>query len=721
MSIVRMLTLAALTTSSVALAQDWVLRSESGPNLVGNWDYYGSSPISAMAYDSMRAESVLVQLSGYNWDGGVKRLSVWTLGEEGDWTERETIDTDLPAEDYQGGNMAVAFDSRNNGRIVIVYIGKESYGSGARVWTWNGSTLSAATANGLPETAASLDLYFDETQANNKKMTCLLRPSDGDDFSKEFDWNTNAPGSWTARVTNRSATPRFNIPSITDYSDLLNLRAIPRIPRISRLPLGDNFSAEFDPLRRRAVVWQAAGGEDPSAPSVSFLSEWSGTAWDSKPLFMARSNRYFTTAFDPIRGKLLAFGASPDQFWGGEGVTLTSRLYELNNSSARPFEEVSFESLHYSYRYGRLHPVFCFDSVRKVAILVLQPSNGEAPSRTYELERELPAPEGFVFNVSDETVYRGQSVQCVAANSLSEPFESIEFWRDSNESGQWEATYDKLLSRPIPKLNGTIWSSNITVGPDWIPGTDVNLFAVATDRDSQLKSVKMLPIEILQAPPIVGRLVITPARIASENVNIQLQALNVTDADSGISQIRFYFDADGSQSLSPTDPLVGSVSTAATKLTVNFGTLRRNGVLIGEIRGNERFFAQAIDTSGILSEPVSSTVYVNIPPVVEVPSTNIDTPIPAGAVFNLETACTDSDGTVRSVEFYLDTYPPFGEWTSRDRRIAVGTRRVGTNDFFATIRRASVSISPGDQTIFAVAKDNENATATSEPGVYEFE
>jgi len=110
----------------------------------------------------------------------------------------------------------------------------------------------------------------------------------------------------------------------------------------------------------------------------------------------------------------------------------------------------------------------------------------------------------------------------------------------------------------------------------------------------------------LAAGPQIGSFTASPNPVTAGS-NLTLTASNITDANPGasITQVAFYVDSNGDGKLEPgTDTLLGYGSqTSPGTWTFPFATT-------GLTAGTYTFFAVALDSYGVFSDPLAATEQV---------------------------------------------------------------------------------------------------------------
>ncbi|MBN1846077.1 MAG: lamin tail domain-containing protein [Sedimentisphaerales bacterium] len=221
----------------------------------------------------------------------------------------------------------------------------------------------------------------------------------------------------------------------------------------------------------------------------------------------------------------------------------------------------------------------------------------------------------------------------------------VEFYRDTNDNGVWEAGLDTLLAVDTNGGDGWSWTGLIT--PSEL-GTQ-RYFARAQD-DDLFWSPTAIVAGLVNAAPTIGSLTAEPDPVVRPGT-LTLTAHDVADADGTILQVEFYLDADQDQQFD---------AAADTLLGVdNFGDdgWIWSGATGSFATGEQWFFARAKDTQAGVSAAAGVSITVadpNIPPTI---GSLLDQPDPVtqGQMLTLTAGgVQDTDGTVVRVEFYHD-------------------------------------------------------------------
>jgi hypothetical protein len=677
-----------------------------------------------MVFDTARNKMLFINLKAEDW-GYYPTLEIWAWNNSG-WSLAATTPVDN-VYNYSKRKLGATYDvSRQRVVIVSLATNDDNYGnSNARVWDWDGAGLTPRTASGLPRSVTDFKIVYN---SQRNKSLIIASPSARTGLALQYEWSGPDSG-WSGLAIN-SSTPRFNLPAESFLTDLIALRNIPALPRVSRLPLREGFTAIYDQRLKQPLVWQASPpargdilGDEYEVRSAAIASRWNGRAWESKAMYPPEGHSIIQSAFDPVRGMPLFFGANRTFTYDYNTDTTTvryfTRTYEWTNSKLLTCNAQTLSHVIQGYVNEWYSPddsiAFAYDTNRRVAMLALPlfDDGNQRRFATYQLARQSPTIDSFYLVLSDEVVSRGDTLQCIAAVA-PDTFDSMEFWLDSNNSGAWEALSDARLGVGVQTLRGALWSLNVPIGSNWPVAATARVFAVGSVNEIAISSVQSATVSVVNAAPVVGGLVVRPTRIASISTAFQLQATGVSDPDGTVNRIDFYYDSDGSQTLSENDVPLGFVSSASQVLTVPGGLVSRIG--------SSSIFVVATDALGFSSAPFIGTITVNRPPDAFAPTSTISS-VPPVASFTLSSTCTDIDGRIQTVEFWIDTVAPFGVITAADKKLGNGTKVVGTTSLYSlNFRRTATSgIAAGERSIYAVATDNERARTVSAPLLVNFQ
>lgn len=265
----------------------------------------------------------------------------------------------------------------------------------------------------------------------------------------------------------------------------------------------------------------------------------------------------------------------------------------------------------------------------------------------------------------------------------------VEFYRDSNSSGAWDAE-DEPLGADEDAADGWSWTGSTagwTLGQQWV-------FARARDDDTAWSQPVGVLVDIENANPVVTSLAAAPNPVV-RSADLTLTAEEVSDADGQLVEVAFYRDADGSGDWDADDVFLGTDEDGGDGWVWT-------GSTAGWALGSHTLFARARDNDGAWSDPVAASVVVeNAWPDVSSFSGNRN-PIPQSADLTLTALVSDLDGEVVSVEFYRDTNGS-GEWDDGDESLEAVS--AGDDQWTWTANTAGWDLGP--HVFFARAQDND--------------
>jgi hypothetical protein len=265
----------------------------------------------------------------------------------------------------------------------------------------------------------------------------------------------------------------------------------------------------------------------------------------------------------------------------------------------------------------------------------------------------------------------------------------VEFYRDSNGSGTWDAE-DEPLGVDEDGADGWSWTGSTagwTLGQQW-------LFTSVQDDDAVWSVPVGVLVDIANAPPVVTSLATAPNPVV-RSADLTLTAEEVSDADGQVVEVAFYRDADGSGDWDADDVLLGTDEDGGDGWGWTDSTM-------GWALGSHTVFARAQDNDGAWSDPVAASLVVeNAWPDVSSFAGNRN-PLPQSADLTLTAVVSDLDGEVVSVEFYRDTNGS-GEWDDGDESLAGAP--AGDDQWTWTANTAGWDL--GSHVFFARAQDND--------------
>jgi hypothetical protein len=297
------------------------------------------------------------------------------------------------------------------------------------------------------------------------------------------------------------------------------------------------------------------------------------------------------------------------------------------------------------------------------------------------------------------TARRGRGITLTASEIVGMT-PSVEFFRDSNGNGTFEAGQDEFLavSDDFAEPTKTL---DLTIDPAW-GAADQKFFARAIDSLGQPSNVEDFTVDLLtNRRPTVGRLLVS-ATTLSKGQQLTLTARNVRD-DDGPETVRFYRESSGNSTLNPAqDTLLGEGTRVGSSnnwtLTLTVPTSFANGL--------NRFYVRAVDIVGVESftKTAVATITRNDRPSIDAFNINKNTVASGGRVQFLAQRVTDN-ANIDRVEFWFDANDNGRFDAGADRLITTGVKLGASNNFRRRINLPG-DLPTGAGTYFAVAFDN---------------
>lgn len=310
---------------------------------------------------------------------------------------------------------------------------------------------------------------------------------------------------------------------------------------------------------------------------------------------------------------------------------------------------------------------------------------------------------------SSDTILRNQQLTLTASNIFipaGKKIKTVEFYIDTNGNGTFDNEDKRIGSSSV--RNGVASIKKSTRG---MPEGDVKFFTRVKDNLNEWSPATSTTVNILNNAPTVKSMRVTPTLVKNPNDNITMTISGGKDVDGKIVEVRYYRDTATGESAADgilnteTDALLGIVTSPT-------GSFRLVLPSTDFAPGIGRVFAVAYDTSGAASGVVTNTFRKNAPPVIE---TLTATPLPGNSntsIFSLAAAGVgDSDGTIRSVEFFFD----FNGNSTLDAR---GDKSVGRGKLLGGVWFLDArlrNLNPGEYTLFARAQDNSGGYSAASP------
>jgi cyclophilin family peptidyl-prolyl cis-trans isomerase len=321
------------------------------------------------------------------------------------------------------------------------------------------------------------------------------------------------------------------------------------------------------------------------------------------------------------------------------------------------------------------------------------------------------APVVSAFSVTPDPV-RGNGPVILTASAADPDGEVtlVRFFRDSNNNGTFDLGTDASLGQDADAAGGY----SIVVDTAGFGIGSIRYFAVATDAEGRTGEAVAV-VGVIKAPFSIGELTIVPASIL-RNGSITLTASSITLADeTRLRSVTFYLDSNANGVYDSSDKKVASTSTFVGEgsLLVGLSALSQASTK-GLGVGSARYFARALSSAGIWSEPVTQTVTIlnNAPSFTAVRSSTT-TVRNLGDTLSLSVAGTkDVDGRIASVTYYRDAGGTPDNALNPSTDSLLGTVTKSSDNWRLSF--ATTGFVVGINRIFAVVVDNDGAVSPSQ-------
>ncbi|MBS0195313.1 MAG: peptidylprolyl isomerase [Planctomycetes bacterium] len=226
-------------------------------------------------------------------------------------------------------------------------------------------------------------------------------------------------------------------------------------------------------------------------------------------------------------------------------------------------------------------------------------------------------------------------------------FKSVEFFRDTDGNGVFDARIDKKLGTASKLVNGVATAKASSKG--YSLGNNI-FFARLTDRNNAMSPIASATVAVTNALPTSGSLKITPAVVKNAGDPITLNTSGFKDSDGRIVKVEYFRDTEVGGDVLPNgifdseDVKIGESTSSGFKFTF----------LTTNLAGVQRFFARVVDNDGGVGNVVTATTRVNLAPTLGTFTVTPNTG-PATTTFTASIASAlDADGTIKSVELFRD-------------------------------------------------------------------
>ncbi|MFZ4573131.1 MAG: peptidylprolyl isomerase [Phycisphaerales bacterium] len=181
--------------------------------------------------------------------------------------------------------------------------------------------------------------------------------------------------------------------------------------------------------------------------------------------------------------------------------------------------------------------------------------------------------------------------------------------------------------------------------------TTVTVRATAVDSTTATPNFieDTLTVNVVAVPPTLGG-VESRNSVVGQSALITLRANDALDSDRRVESVQYWYDSDLDGQFNPgRDQLVVSGTNSAERFSATFQAA-------GFGLGTHRFYARAVDSDGLFSAVVSTTVRVEaFPPSVGAVKASVRVLPSAGTPIILTASSVrDRDGTIVSVQYFKD-------------------------------------------------------------------
>lgn len=336
-------------------------------------------------------------------------------------------------------------------------------------------------------------------------------------------------------------------------------------------------------------------------------------------------------------------------------------------------------------------------------------ANGVAGPAAAVVHRVVPPPSIGALAGSTNTVGRNSTFNLLASGVTipGAPLKTVEFYRDTNGNGVFDAGIDKKVAASSSAPGGTAAGKVSTKG---FGVGDTMFFARAQDKSGAWGPAVAATITITNAAPTIATFKGAPAVVKNVGDPVTL-SVSGKDLDGKIVRVQYFRDTEiaGEDTLEPgngvlddNDVLIGDITAGGFKLV--YLTTR----LPLSPNGMDRYFARAYDNDGGVSTIAFTDVRINKPPTVGdliVTPSNGDTI----TTFSFSIAAADADGLIKSVELFRDTNGD-GLFTARVDK-SIGKAKLAGDRWVLAITGKKLGI--GESRIFVRAADNLGGLSTT--------
>ncbi|MBS0196832.1 MAG: DUF4347 domain-containing protein [Planctomycetes bacterium] len=331
---------------------------------------------------------------------------------------------------------------------------------------------------------------------------------------------------------------------------------------------------------------------------------------------------------------------------------------------------------------------------------VATPVNDNGTTQASTGVNELPT--ATTVTPSLASIRTGQTVTFTATGiaDTDGTVQAVKFYRDSNASGTLDDA-DELLGADTNGTDG--WSFTATAASNWGTGS-LTFFAAALDNDGEYSPAPTTSVAVqTNTGPLVATLSGSLSS-ATYGQSVTMTATGVSTTTGTIRKVEFYVDTNGNGVWDSRDKKLGTDSSATGGYTNTFKVPTNWAV------GPRLIFARADAGRGFGSAAsFAFNVAANTAPTVPVIGSSVST-LPTNRKVTLSApGVTDSDGTIKYVEYFADSNGN-GVFDAADKKISRVSSSKNNWGLNVTVNRAWII--SGSVRFFARAIDNNAAVGS---------
>ncbi len=277
----------------------------------------------------------------------------------------------------------------------------------------------------------------------------------------------------------------------------------------------------------------------------------------------------------------------------------------------------------------------------------------------------------------------------------------IEFYRDSNANGTFDAGVDALLGSDTVATAGAY---TLSVATTAFNAGNNRFFARTVDNNGSFSAARTTTVTVTNIAPTITAVTRSIDPVVNLGDNITLTATGAADADGTVGRVEFYRDSDGNGAFDASiDTYLGQDNSSVGGYTLLLSTESFSV-------GTNRYFARTVDSDGATSSAVTVTGRINAAPTYSTFTTSVST-INRRSTFTLSASgAADPDGTISKVEFFRDSNGNGVFDDGSDTLLGSDTAATaGTYTFVVN----TTSFTTGTNTFFARAVDNNTASSAT--------